>query len=124
MSKRFVTIAFFQYAHEAQVFRAKLESEGIPAVIFNETISDVEPVGGYGISGVKLSVEEKDKKKALEIYNEVRRYTKDENGELLKCPNCQEEKILVSPPGKNFFFMLFPFFERKKYICNQCKTIF
>ena len=124
MSKEFVTIAYFQYSHEAHVFRAKLESEGIPTVIFNETISDVEQIGSYGISGVKLSVDKEHQEKALEIYNEVRRYEKDKNGELLKCPNCGAEKTLIAPGGKNLFFMLFPFFERKRHICNQCKTIF
>ena len=124
MNKEFVTIEYFQYSYEAQVIRAKLESEGIHTVIFNETISDVEPFGSHGISGVKLSVEKKDQERALKVYNEIRRYAKDKNDNLIECPNCEAKKILVAPAGKNIFFMLFPFFERKRHICNQCKTIF
>ena len=48
-----------------------------------------------------------------------------ENGNNIFCPKCNSNHILVAPlHRKDFFYMLFPFFEGRKLICNNCKTLF
>ena len=77
------------------------------------------------IGGVKLLVLNEHAERALEVYNRIRDYATDENGNPLHCPNCNSERILIAPlERKNLFYMLFPFFEKTKHICNDCKTIF
>ncbi len=124
MSKEFVTIAVFEESHEAHIFRSKLESEGIPAFIANEITGDIKYVGSHGGLTVKLNVPKENTQDALRIYNEIRPYELDDQGNLRECSSCGEKKILVAPIGRNVFFKLFPFFEKKRFICNACKTIF
>ncbi len=77
------------------------------------------------IGGVKLLVHNNDLEKASATYNEIRTYQKDDEGNDMHCEKCNSKKILIAPPqSKNIFYMLFPFFESRKFICNDCKTIF
>ncbi|QTE24161.1 hypothetical protein [Polaribacter cellanae] len=47
------------------------------------------------------------------------------NGNDIFCSNCNSNRILIaSIQKKNVFYMLFPFFEKIRHICNNCKTIF
>ncbi|CAM1359713.1 putative signal transducing protein [Tenacibaculum sediminilitoris] len=118
-------LATFEYSTEAQVVKAKLESEDIRTVLMDEKTIDSDPLISQAIGGVKLLVHNNDLEKAVTIYNEIRNYTKDENGNNIHCPTCNSTKILVADiQRKNIFFMLFPFFESRKFICNDCKTIF
>ncbi|CAM1349126.1 DUF2007 domain-containing protein [Tenacibaculum ascidiaceicola] len=125
MQDNYTILAVFEYSTEAQVAKAKLESESIKTVLMDEKTIDSDPLISQAIGGVKLLVHNNDLEKAAIIYNEIREYTKDENGNNIHCPKCNSTKILVADlQRKNIFFMLFPFFESKKLICNDCKTIF
>lgn len=125
MNDNHVILTVFEYSTEAQVIKSKLDSENIRTMLMDEKTIDSDPLLSQAIGGVKLLVHKDDLEKALVIYNDIREYEKDENGISYQCSKCKSSRILVAPPQrKSFFFMLFPFFESRKLICNDCKTIF
>ncbi len=125
MNNDYIILTVFEYSTEAHVVKSKLESEGIRTMLMDEKTIDSDPLLSQAIGGVKLLVHKEDLDKAMQIYNSVRKYEKDEEGNDLHCPSCNSNQILVAPlRRRNIFFMLFPFFERRRYICNTCKTIF
>ncbi len=125
MQDNYTILAVFEYSTEAQVVKTKLDSEDIRTMLMDEKTIDSDPLISQAIGGVKLLVHNNDLEKAATIYNQIRAYVKDEEGNDIHCPKCNSTKILVAHlQRKNIFFMLFPFFESKKFICNDCKTIF
>lgn len=125
MKDNYTILAVFEFSTEAQLIKVKLDSEGIETMLMDEKTIDSDPSISPAIGGVKLLVLNDDLEKASKIYNEVRRYRKDDEGNPIHCSNCNSTKILVAEAQRqNFFYMLFPFFESRKFICNDCKTIF
>lgn len=125
MNSNYTILEVFEYSTEAQVIKSKLDAEGCKTMLMDEKTIDSDPLISQAIGGVKLLVHKEDLKKAVTIYNEIRTYEKDEQGNPISCRSCQSTKILVAPPQrKNVFYMLFPFFEKRRYICNDCKTVF
>ncbi len=125
MREDYTILTVFEYSTEAQVIKSKLDSEGISTMLMDEKTIDSDPLLSQAIGGVKLLVANKDLEKASKIYADIRTYEKDENGDEIHCPNCNSHRILVAESQrKSFFYMLFPFFESRKLICNDCQTIF
>lgn len=125
MNQDYTILDVFEYSTEANLKKSKLDSEGIRTMLMDEKTVDSDPLISQAIGGVKLLVLNEDLEKAVEIYSEIRDYVKDEDGNDMICPSCGSHHILVAPlQRRNLFFMLFPFFERKRHICNECKTIF
>jgi DNA-directed RNA polymerase subunit RPC12/RpoP len=94
-------------------------------MLMDEKTVDSDPLISQAIGGVKVLVHNDDLEKAARLYNDIRIYEKDEEGGEFSCPSCKSTRILVAPTQrKNIFYMLFPFFEKRKHICNDCKTIF
>lgn len=125
MNEKYRVLEVFEYSTEAQLVKSKLESENVEAVLKDEKTIDSDPLISQAIGGVKLMVLREQYIKAKAIYDEIRNYERDKNGQPIHCPNCDSTRILIAPlERRNLFFMLFPFFEKTKYICNQCDTIF
>ena len=125
MNNNYTILAVFEYSTEAYVTKSKLDSEGIKTMLMDETTIDSDPLISGAIGGVKLLVHNDNLQKASEIYNDIRTYEKDEDGKDISCPKCKSNRILVAPlHRKNIIYMLFPFFEGRKLICNNCKTLF
>lgn len=125
MKDNYTVLEVFEFSSEAQVIKSKLEAENIDAVLMDEKTIDSDPLISQAVGGVKLLVHHEDFKKASVIYNGIREYRKDEEGNDIHCPQCTSTCILIAPlERKNIFYMLFPFFEKTKYICNDCNTIF
>ena len=125
MIDNYTILTTFPYSTEAQITKAKLEAENISVMLLDEKTIDSDPLISQAIGGVKLLVSNDDFEKALQIYNEIRPYEVDTNGNPIPCPSCNSSHILIAPlERKNIFHMLFPFFEKTKHICNDCKTIF
>ncbi len=125
MIDNYTILATFPYSTEAQVTKSKLEGEGIQVMLLDEKTIDSDPLISQAIGGIKLLVHNDDVAEAVKIYNNIRVYEKDENGNTITCVNCESTKILIADPSrKNIFYMLFPFFEKTKYRCNVCNTIF
>ncbi|MFT6755804.1 MAG: hypothetical protein ACJAV9_001292 [Urechidicola sp.] len=125
MSSLFTTLAVFDYTIEAKLVKSKLDSEGIRTQLLDEKTIDSDPLISQTIRVVKLQVHNEDVDKALKIYNDIREYKTFKNGDEIHCPKCNSTRILdVSAKRKNIFYMLFPFFEKSRSICNDCKTVF
>ena len=125
MNNNYKVLAVFEYSTEAHVTKSKLDSEGFETMLMDEKTIDSDPLISNAIGGVKLLVHKNDFEKALEIYNNIRAYQKDINENDIFCPACNTTQILIAPSQrKNIFYMLFPFFEKTRHICNTCKKIF
>lgn len=125
MNTNYKILAVFEYSTEAHVTKSKLDSEGLKTLLMDEKTIDSDPLISNAIGGVKLLVHVNDFEKAATIYNEIRTYQKDKNGNDIFCPNCKLNRILIAPlKRKNVFYMLFPFFEKTRHICNDCQTVF
>lgn len=125
MNDNYTLLDTFEFSTEAQLIKSKLDSQNISTMLMDEKTIDSDPLISQAIGGVKLLVLNEDAEIALGIYNTIRAYVKDKNGNSINCPNCNSTRILIAPlERKNIFYMLFPFFEKTKHICNNCKTIF
>ena len=125
MREDYTVLTVFEYSTEAHLVRSKLNSEGIKTLLMDEKTIDTDPLLSQAIGGVKLLVHNSDLEKASAVYNEIRAYEKEAKGNDIHCKKCNSIKILVAPSQrKNVFYMLFPFFESSKFICNDCKTVF
>jgi rubredoxin len=123
MEEKFFKIAAFEYVADVQIIKSRLESEGIPVFLRDENTLNSDPLISTAIGGVKLLVYSKDKERALEIYDEIRAYAVDDEGNAIICPNCKAEKSEAYYERKNLFHKLFPFFENRKYKCLNCGII-
>ena len=125
MIDHYTILETFPYSTEAQITKSKLEAEGIRVMLLDEKTVDSDPLISQAIGGVKLLVHNDQINEGLKIYNRIRAYEKDANGNAIVCVNCDSTKVLIAPPSrKNIFYMLFPFFEKRKYRCNVCNTTF
>lgn len=123
MTDTFVTIAAFEYVADVQILKGKLESEGIMVFLRDENTLNSDPLISNAIGGVKLQVYTSDKEKALKIYNAIRSYAIDDEGNAIVCPNCKAKKSEAYYERKSIFHKLFPFFEKRKYKCLECGII-
>ncbi|WP_047417030.1 hypothetical protein [Cellulophaga sp. Hel_I_12] len=123
MSSKLVTIASFEYVSDLQVLKTKLEFEGIQVILKDHNVLNSDPMISYAIGGAKLQVFKEDEARALEIYDELRHYAIDDEGNLIQCPNCKAQKSESYYERKTIFHKLFPFFEKRKYKCLHCNMI-
>ena len=123
MEDKFYQLATFEYVADVQIVKGKLESEGIPVFLRDENTLNSDPIISNAIGGVKLQVYSKDKERAVAIYNEIRAYAIDNEGEPIVCPNCKAQKSEAYYNRKGVFYKLFPFFEKRKYKCLNCGMI-
>lgn len=123
MERKLVLLDSFDLEADAQLVKAKLESEGIPAYIWEENRNYANPGHMLSSTGIKVQVYEDTWELAMEVYGEIRSYAADDNGNLISCPNCKAQKSVVYYGRKGIFFKLFPFFEERKYRCLNCNMI-
>lgn len=123
MSQEFHTLGSFEFPADVQIIKGRLEAEGIPVFLKDENTINSDPLISSAIGGVKLRVYATDKERAKEIYDEVRNYATDDQGNLIVCPNCKATKSETYYSRNSIFYKLFPFFEPKKYKCAQCTFI-
>ena len=134
MSETFKTIARFQYSSEAQIIKGRLEADGIQVFLSDNLTIDTDPLVSNAIGGVKLKVLSQDALKAQLILDSIKKYSIDDDGNTINCPNCKSEKIELFSTikdAKSFFAFIFgflfsslPFYTKHKYKCEICKTEF
>lgn len=134
MTDTFTTIARFQYSSEAQIIKGRLEAEGIEVFLSDNLTIDTDPLVSNAIGGVKLKVLSEQRDEAIEILESIRKYSLDDEGNSINCPNCKSEKIELFSTIKDaksliwfIFGVLFsslPFYTRHKYRCDECQTEF
>ena len=134
MKQSLIQIANYQYASEAYLFKAKLQSEGIEVFLQNENTVNAEPAWSNAIGGVKLFVYSDDVMKAKQVLNSIFKYSLNDDGTVLKCPKCKGEKIemfTTIKDVKSFFAFVYavftfslPFYTKHKYKCESCNFEF
>ena len=134
MSQTFTTVAKFQYSSEAQIIKGRLEAEGIQVFLGDNFTIDTDPLVSNAIGGVKLKVLTKDVIKAKHILDSIKKYSVDNEGNPITCPNCKQTKVQLYSTItdiKSFFAFLLgflsgtlPFYAKDKYRCEVCKTEF
>ncbi|RDY59571.1 DUF2007 domain-containing protein [Flagellimonas nanhaiensis] len=123
MGKDWVILGTFEFLADVQIIKGKLESEGIEVRLKDDNTVSVEPFASNALGGVKLMVHRYDEKEAKAIYNEIRNYATDKDGNLIVCPICGAQKSEVYYARKTILYKLFPFLEPKKYKCNNCNFL-
>ena len=123
MKKEFSTLGTFEFPADVQIIKGRLESEGIPVFLRDETTINSDPSISSAIGGVKLQVYTVDRERAQLIFDEIRNYATDKAGNLIICPNCKATKSEIYYSRSTIFYKLFPLFEPKKYRCLHCNFI-
>jgi DNA-directed RNA polymerase subunit RPC12/RpoP len=138
MSDTFKTIARFPYSSEAQIIKGRLEADGIQVFLFDNLTIDTDPLVSQAIGGVKLKVLSSQAEEAEHILNSINKFSLDNEGQAIKCPNCKSEKIelyTTVKDSKAFFAFIFafivnilttvlPIYTKYLYKCEDCKTEF
>lgn len=129
-NSKFIKIANYQYASEAYLYKAKLQSEGIKVFLQNENTINTDPLLSNALGGVKLFVKSEDVMKAKQILDAIPEYSVNDKGELLSCPNCGATTITMVTSikdVKSFFAFVYglltlsmPLFSKQKYKCDNC----
>ncbi|MDN3665122.1 DUF2007 domain-containing protein [Algibacter miyuki] len=138
MNDTFKTIARFQYSAEAQIIKGRLEADGIQVFLFDNLTIDTDPFVSNAIGGVKLKVLSYQAEEAEHILKSINKFSLDNEGNAIKCPNCKSEKIEMYSTIKDikaFFAFVFafvtniltsalPIYTKHRYRCEACKTEF
>ena len=94
METDFITIAQFQFAHDAGliVLQEKLDEAGIEHQVFNENIGNVVPLGAWAGTSVELRVEPEREEEAAGIWEEVQGLLDYEDYEEPELAGMREEE--------------------------------
>jgi len=130
---RYITIATYIGAWEAHLARAKLESEGIFAVVLDDQIASINWFYSNAVGGVRLQVREADAERAaliLEMPAEEEHGPQQEDPVLdtstPACPACgstsfRRERFSPAIALLSFLLLGLPFLlNRKRVICINC----
>lgn len=124
-----VTIATFAAPWEAQLARARLESEGIEARLFDEHLARLGLSNAIG--GVRLQVREEDASSALALLQKEARlpeiYLVTEDEALRpRCPGCNSDSLTLERWSRLAFVSALLLFRipllipRKRWRCRRC----
>ena len=133
-NETFTTVAVFQYSSEAQIIKGRLESDGIEVFVSDNLTIDTDPLVSRALGGIKLKVLSYRATEAKQILNSIRKYSMDDEGNSIHCPNCKSihiELFSTIKDLKSLFWFIFgvlfsslPFYTKHKYRCEMCETEF
>ncbi|WP_445363511.1 DUF2007 domain-containing protein [Microbulbifer sp. ANSA003] len=124
-----VTVARFSFPYEAQIAKARLESEGIHAFIADEHTVNMQWLYSNAMGGVRLQVSESDLDEANEILNQDRSNLVDQelgHDEDRVCESCSSRNVESFTKGKKPAFLVFLllgmplFFYQHGVKCKDC----
>ena len=135
MKEKYTRIATYQFSPEAQIFKGRLEAEGIHVLITDQHTIDTDPLVSNAIGGVKLLVLKEDKVRAEKVLEELSLYSLDDNGSEISCPKCKSNKIDYFTNVNDIkaflafiinllMFGLYPIYTKYEYRCEDCKEKF
>ncbi|MCW8884986.1 MAG: DUF2007 domain-containing protein [Motiliproteus sp.] len=127
-----VTIACFSLPIDAQIARAKLESEGIPAYVADEHTINMQWLYSDAMGGVRLQVPTSCVERARSLLQETNadELVSDIDNSTPCCPFCGSQNLQAITEGKRMAFgaflligfPLWPF--RHKQQCSNCGKTF
>lgn len=100
-NQTFELLAEYQYPSEAFIYKGKVESEGIEIFMRDLFTIDANPMMSNAVGGVKLYVKSEDYDKAKAILSDVSRFSLDNDGKLMNCPNCGVAEIEMQTTIRN-----------------------
>jgi DNA-directed RNA polymerase subunit RPC12/RpoP len=127
-----ITLKSFDNHVDAHLLKTKLESEGIPCVLFDENIVTLNPLYNFCVDGIKLKVVEEDAPRAMELLAALQgRPYKDEQNQEIRCPSCGSDKLYGGFASDrtlkgllssllSILFAVLPIYVRKVYKCREC----
>lgn len=126
-----VTVASFTFPIEAQMARAKLESEGIPAFVADEHTINMQWLYSNALGGVRIQVPDSYAESAVEVLSadHSEALVQEQGIDRPKCPSCGSENIEPQTRGKKmafvvFLFFSFPLWPFKRLIeCQDCGEV-
>jgi hypothetical protein len=112
--ERFVTVATYTFPWEAQLAKARLESEGIVSVVADEITAGL--YGANAIGGIRLRVREEEADRAVELLSTLRPLpdiylVTEEDARQVRCPSCRSEDVFV----EGWF--------RRRWSCRACGAV-
>jgi hypothetical protein len=126
---RFVTVNSYMDAVQAHMAKAKLEAEGVTAVIANENIVGMNWMLSNAVGGVEVQVPSSQAKRARRILAAVEGGEHKIEEAEVTCPECQssdckEIKTTWRVAFLSFFLFHIPLpFSRGEYECRKCGNI-
>ena len=131
-----ITLRTFDNAFEANMLKAKLESEGVDCYIYDENTMSVYGLNNFIVGGVKLKINSDDMKKAQEIIADidVTPLTDDDN-KIIKCPACGSTDFYIGFSAMEgiskilfillaLFVFIIPTTSKTAYKCKKCGQTF
>lgn len=129
--ERLVTVETFSTPWEAQIARARLETEGIHSVIADENFVRLYWALSSALGGVKLQVREEDVSRAAEMLRnrepipEIYLVT-EEDAAQPRCPGCRSDNLDFERWSRLGFFGSWVILgvplpiPRRRWICRNC----
>lgn len=125
------TIATYSLPYQAQIARAKLDSEGIPAFIADEQTINMQWLYSNAMGGVRLQVPRSYSQQAIELLNEdlSEALIQQHGTDTVSCSACGSAGTEPYQTGRRWAFLVFigldfPLFPVKNTIkCNNCGHI-
>ncbi|WP_177424378.1 DUF2007 domain-containing protein [Pseudomonas sp. MYb185] len=126
-----VTISRYSFPYEAQLARALLESEGIPAFIADEHTINMQWLYSDALGGVRLQVPEPYVQAAQKVLAEDREQAlvEQQDIDIRHCPRCGSANTEYHQIGRRWAFLVFlginfPLFPvRDGILCRDCGRV-
>ncbi len=129
----FITVRSYRDPIEAELDRARLESEGIASVIIDDELIAMQWDLSFAVGGAKLKVAEMDRVRASEILGEDRSEDLASLPEFLsapgaevQCPDCGSLEVEASSARRRWAALSLLsgvplLFGRREWVCRVCR---
>jgi hypothetical protein len=122
------TVATYSFPYEAQISRAKLDSQGIPAFVADEQTINMQWLYSNALGGVRLQVPEAYVEQALDVLSEdgTDALEQEVGIDATECSECGSTNTEPFQKGKRWAFLVFlgldfPLFPVKNTTkCKEC----
>lgn len=124
-----LTVRVFQNLAEANLFKLRLESEGIDCYLFDENIAGMNITYDVALGGIKAKVNSIDTERVKKVLQEIEAEKKARDM-FIKCPVCEStEHYETFSTAKSWWLMLwglitFSYPPKVIYKCKECGNKF
>jgi hypothetical protein len=70
--EKFITIAVFDYIHEIEILKHRLDQEGLQYFFQNEIMSSFAPMYSNALGGIKLKIHPNDSETVIAILHDMK----------------------------------------------------
>ena len=129
MSEKLVTVGAYSMPWQADIARATLEAEDIPAFLADANMVSMNWLYSNAIGGIRVEVPEEFAEQAIKVLSSQSESIDDlpaEEEDAIICPKCGKKNVTIVREGRRWAFLSwllvgFPmFYPPKKYQCVDC----